>query len=57
MRVGPTSGDFQAMAIAGTRAVMIALNCEENFRHGLLGFAFKREIVGAGSRKGKWLRY
>lgn len=56
MRVVKTQGDFKAKAIAGTHTVLIALDCVEARRHGLLGFAFKREIVGAGGAGGKWLR-
>lgn len=47
MRVLKQQGDFRAKAIAGTRAVLIALDCAEPRRHGLLGFAFKREVVDA----------
>src|SRR5258706_12179749 len=37
-----SQGDFQARAVAGTRAILIALNCEEAACPGLLGFAFRR---------------
>ena len=44
--------DFAAKAIAGTHTILIALDCKEECRHGLLGFAFKREVAGGGE---KWL--
>ena len=47
MRVMQGQGDFRAKAIAGTHTVLIALDCAEDKREGLLGFAFKREMVGA----------
>ena len=47
MRVMQGQGDFRAKAIAGSHTVLIALDCAEDKREGLLGFAFKREIVGA----------
>jgi phosphatidylserine/phosphatidylglycerophosphate/cardiolipin synthase-like enzyme len=56
MRVTQTSGDFKAKAIAGTHTVLIALNCVEGRRKGLKGFAFQREIVGAGGTGPKFLR-
>lgn len=56
MRVTATEGDFSARAIAGTHTVLIALNCNERRRQGLMGFAFKREIVGAANTGPKWLR-
>jgi phosphatidylserine/phosphatidylglycerophosphate/cardiolipin synthase-like enzyme len=56
MRVTQTSGDFKAKAIAGTHTVLIALNCAEGRRKGLKGFAFQREIVGAGGTGPKFLR-
>jgi hypothetical protein len=37
-----SAGDFRASAIAGTRAVLIALDCDDASRKGLLGFAFRR---------------
>ena len=51
-----TEGDFRAKAIAGTHTVLIALDCDEARRHGLMGFAFKRETVGAENAGPKWLR-
>ncbi len=56
MRVTKTQGDFKAKAIAGTRAILIALDCPEACRHGLMGFAFRREVAGATDTKTKWLR-
>jgi len=55
MRVTQTAGDFRAKAIAGTHTVLIALDCAEERRHGLMGFGIKREAVGSGE-KPKWLR-
>lgn len=48
MRASTSSGKFRATAIAGTRAVMIAIDCEEEARKGLLGFAFRR-AKGSGA--------
>lgn len=48
-----SQGDFRAFAIAGTRAIMIALDCKDSARKGLLGFAFRRRRQGGES---KWLR-
>lgn len=45
MRVMASAGPFKASAIAGTRAVMIALDCEGAARKGLLGFAFRRSAI------------
>lgn len=55
MRVNASAGKFKASAIAGTRAIMIALDCEEDARNGLLGFAFQRQHV-AKDAKPEWLR-
>src|SRR5919198_3850747 len=46
--------DFQARAISGTHTILVALDCPEKRRRGLLGFAFQRERVGTGGPK--WLR-
>ena len=51
-----TERGFQAKAISGTHVILIALNCPEPLRNGLMGFSFEREIVGAGSREPKFLR-
>ena len=48
------SGDFELKVIAGTRTILMALNCPDSRRKGLRGFAFYRELKGAG--EGKWLR-
>jgi len=48
--------DFRAKAISGIRTVLIALDCREARRQGLLGFAFEREMVGPGGGGPKWLR-
>lgn len=55
MRVLATAGDFRVKAIAGTHVVLIAIDCPEQRRHGLMGFAFKRELAGAAG-EAKWLR-
>ena len=53
MRTPIISGrGFKARAIAGTRAIIIALDCDENKRAGLLGFAFRRTVAGG---KSLWL--
>lgn len=52
----PTSRGFEAKAISGTHTVLLALNCPEALRKGLKGFAFEREMVGAGSKGPKFLR-
>jgi phosphatidylserine/phosphatidylglycerophosphate/cardiolipin synthase-like enzyme len=54
MRVIKQAGDFRVKAIAGTHTVLMAIDCAEPRRHGLLGFAFKRESPGGG--EAKWLR-
>ena len=57
MRVPPkTVGHFKVRAIAGTHTVLIALDCAEQARHGLMGFGFKRTVVGAANPGEKWLR-
>jgi hypothetical protein len=56
MRVTTTEGHFKVRAIAGTHTVLMALDCAEPRRHGLLGFGFKREIVGGPPTADKWLR-
>ncbi|MBN8247096.1 MAG: hypothetical protein J0L84_06590 [Verrucomicrobia bacterium] len=48
------NGDFQLKVIAGTRTILMALNCPEVRRQGLRGFAFHRKLKGAS--EGKWLR-
>jgi phosphatidylserine/phosphatidylglycerophosphate/cardiolipin synthase-like enzyme len=53
MRVTVSRDGFRARAIAGTNTVMIALDCDEPLRQGLLGFGFRRELPDGS---GKWLR-
>lgn len=48
------NGDFQVRVVAGTRTILMALNCPEARRKGLRGFAFYRKLKGAAD--GKWLR-
>lgn len=55
MRFSKTAGDFSAKAITGTHTILMALNCKEERRKGLLGFAFQREVVGSG-KPARWLR-
>jgi hypothetical protein len=56
MRAAANGGDFRAKAIAGTHAVLVALDCPKGRRKGLMGFAFQREVVGPGGTGPKWLR-
>ncbi|WP_208245948.1 phospholipase D-like domain-containing protein (plasmid) [Rhizobium sp. T1470] len=51
MRVRASSTDqkFQVFAVAGTRAILLALNLDENSAQGLRGFAFRRRVG-----KGVW---
>jgi phosphatidylserine/phosphatidylglycerophosphate/cardiolipin synthase-like enzyme len=56
MRESVGTGDFKAKAISGTHTVLIALDCPEPRRKGLLGFAFQRETVGANGQGPKYLR-
>ncbi|HKP45431.1 MAG TPA: phospholipase D-like domain-containing protein, partial [Pyrinomonadaceae bacterium] len=56
MRLITPPGTFRARVIAGTHTVLIALTCEESRRDGLLGFAFKREVVNGPNTGPKWLR-
>jgi phosphatidylserine/phosphatidylglycerophosphate/cardiolipin synthase-like enzyme len=55
MRAQAAEGPFRARAIAGTRAVLMAIDCDDNARKGLLGFAFRRARVGSKPAP-KWLR-
>lgn len=45
------NGQFRATAIAGTHTVLLALDCDEERRKGLLGFAIQRQVDG----QTKWL--
>lgn len=58
MRLLQKQGDFAAKVIAGTHTILIALNCSDKSRKGLMGFAFKREVLGKPKANGgdKWLR-
>ncbi len=51
-----TPEGFQARAISGIHTVLIALDCPEPRRHGLMGFAFQRQIIGPKMPPAKWLR-
>jgi phosphatidylserine/phosphatidylglycerophosphate/cardiolipin synthase-like enzyme len=55
MRATATNGDFKVKAIAGTRGVLIAIDCPPGRRTGLRGFAFKRSISGS-AQPARWLR-
>jgi hypothetical protein len=47
------NGDFRVRVIAGTHAILMALDCLDHRREGFRGFAFKRRT---GDGKPKWLR-
>lgn len=51
-----TPSGFEAKAFSGTHTILIALNCPEAARKGLLGFAFERTTAASGSQKTKFLR-
>jgi phosphatidylserine/phosphatidylglycerophosphate/cardiolipin synthase-like enzyme len=51
-----TERGFEANAISGTHTILIALSCPAVICKGFKGFAFEREIVGAGGRGPKFLR-
>ena len=51
-----TERGFEARAISGTHTILIALNCPDAARKGLMGFAFEREQVGPGGHGPKFLR-
>jgi hypothetical protein len=42
-----TKRGFEARVISGTHSILVAINCPDEARKGLLGFAFEREKVGA----------
>jgi phosphatidylserine/phosphatidylglycerophosphate/cardiolipin synthase-like enzyme len=48
--------DFRARAISGIHTILIALDCPNQRRKDLKGFAFQREMVGANGTGPKWLR-
>jgi len=54
--VQKADGGFEARAISGTHTVLIALNCPDERRHGLLGFSIQCELVGPGGHGAQWLR-
>jgi len=56
MRGQNKAGDFSVKVIAGTHTILLALDCPEPRRHGLLGFAFKRENLDSSAAGPKWLR-
>jgi hypothetical protein len=57
MRVTATPAQgFEAKSYSGTHTILVALNCTEERRKGLMGFAFEREMVGPGDTGPKWLR-
>lgn len=56
MRADNKAGDFSVKAIAGTYTILLALDCAEPRRHGLKGFAIKRETLDAATPTTKWLR-
>ena len=56
MRLVTPEADFRVKVIAGTRTVLMAIDCSEEKRQGLLGFAFRREAVGKSDPGTKWLR-
>jgi len=57
MRVTATPAQgFEAKSFSGTHTILVALNCTEERRKGLIGFAFEREMMGAGGTGPKWLR-
>jgi phosphatidylserine/phosphatidylglycerophosphate/cardiolipin synthase-like enzyme len=56
MRVTATPAQgFEAKSFSGTHTILVALNCTEERRKGLMGFAFQREMVD-GDNGPKWLR-
>jgi len=49
------NGEFRARAVAGTRAVLLATDCDEHRLEGFRGFAIWRETKGVPT-SGRWLR-
>ena len=49
-----TASNLTVHAIAGTRVILVALNCPDAKKKDLMGFAFKREF--ASGPTGDWLR-
>jgi phosphatidylserine/phosphatidylglycerophosphate/cardiolipin synthase-like enzyme len=57
MRVTATPAQgFEAKSFSGTHTILVALNCTEGRRKGLMGFAFERQMIGPGGTGPKWLR-
>lgn len=56
MRYENFDGDFKVRVFAGTRTVLMALDCHEDLLDGLMGFGFRRETVGGPDPGMKWLR-
>lgn len=56
MRYKSLNGKLRLFAIAGTRAIMMALDIDKDLRQGLRGFAFWRETPGVPGSEQKWLR-
>jgi hypothetical protein len=54
MRATEQQGSLRAHAIAGTRVVMVALDVADANRHGLMGFAFRRQKLGSPQQD--WLK-
>jgi len=46
MRVRGGDQNFAVQAIAGTRAILIAIDCSKGYLAGLKGFAFQRAVAG-----------
>ena len=55
MRTSGGDGDFKVKAISGIHTVLLALDCAEPRRKGLLGFGVKRDSAGRTQGE-KWLR-
>lgn len=49
------NGDFRARGVAGTRAILLALDCTPTRLKGFRGFSIWRETVGEPT-SGRWLR-
>lgn len=58
MRKSETSSnrDFSVKVFAGTHTVLLALNCSDERRKGLMGFSVYREVVGGKGPRPGWLR-
>ncbi len=49
-----SNGTFRTKAIAGTHAVLIAMDCDEPKTAGLLGFSIQQEVLGTGQAEWLW---